>query len=872
MAPILDKLDDVCLQKVFSFLHLSELPLTAGVCKKFKRNAEEAFKSKYTNLDLLKLIEGNQDYHQEWYTVRWLSEEFLKSAEQLFVNFGSFIEELTLTGIGDKNGMDENELLMLAKANCPTLKRLTLNDIGNDDKFSAELVHLFAGVEELTVSTSDVCDSFVDIFSDCHELKCLNVSYVPSPMWINHKFPKLETLNILDSLQFDSTDFESFLKTHESLRTLRYHDYWMGSDIFAVISKCSPKLETFCCKFEEMMDYDDDEVDENIVNENILQLATLSSLKNLTFMSKESAMKLLVDALENSLIEHLEIVDCPIGCEMIVGISKLQSLKTLKLTQCEIAAETLIAGKLPLADNVTVRIVNSPTKLARQLPDQQSADILTILNDDCLMQIFELLPLPDLCNVADVCQRFLQNCQTIFQMRHTVFETNQIAKLAEYGLKYTDMQVAEKLFRNFGFFIQNLTLKGGCLKSTKDEETMLYLATKYCISTSFETLTLDRISIKGPMRWILPLFPMFYSISKLELYACRLDKDFGKFLSVCQIPTIHVLSIYGSGEWMTHTFWHLQTLVLIEIFQPEAAMNEFIKLNGHIQSLVIHQSNLSSKIFKTVAHHMPNLRQFCFAGKNPSDRRTGKNVLHLVRLKSLTSLRLNCASFSVKHLLDELAKETIPITELYISFGTVDMELVDRLVNLRSLTNLALRRNKMNEVTLVDLVKKLPGLNELYIDIIGIDVKGIVKMLPYAQNLSKLSIGSERAYVQIGVVEYQSILEIVKGREKARKLCITIESEHRQVFVPAKLQQENSYWVKLENDIIENLRSDMSDSESDAELSDNGTSSDEESDESDEESGVSVEDSNQESGQSDEESDQSVDDSDADIEMESMEQ
>lgn len=326
----------------------------------------------------------------------------------LFRNFGPLIHALHLTGKGDKCGMDESELLTLVKTYCPSLKELTLDDIGNDDDDDfncTELVPLFGGLEKLSVSSADVCDSFGAILSDCHDLKYLNVGYVPATMWMNHKFPKLETLVI--SINWA---FESFLKFHENLETLIYDDVDILSSVFPTLSKTSLKLETFHCNIAEI---DDDDEDLEKLKENILQLSKLKSLRNVTFTCEASTLNLLVDAFakECTPIEHFEIVGCPIDRELIVGLSKLTKLKTLKLTRCEISKETLVTvNKLlngvkmviikefdledhlvPLAENV--RVVSSKT-LIRKRPnlDQGSSDILNILNDDCLVGIFEFLP------------------------------------------------------------------------------------------------------------------------------------------------------------------------------------------------------------------------------------------------------------------------------------------------------------------------------------------------------------------------------------------------------------------------------------------------------------------------------------------------
>lgn len=568
-------------------------------------------------------------------------------------------------------------------------------------------------------------------------------------------------------------------------------------------------------------------------------------------------------------------------------------MKTLKLTRCVIAQDSLIDVnkhlnrinrvvvedikcfdldgnniEIPLAENVCV-VRTSMRQLPKQYQD--SADILNILNDDCIVEIFEFLPLYDLCNVAEVCQRFRDNAQKAFRLHHTSFNTSELSKAGDVVFARTDMIMAEKLFRLFGYFIHELKVEGRFLKTTAEQETIMFLATKYCISLAFKTLTLDKIRMDVEMRWIFPLLDMFARLPALELHSCRLNADFGRFLSICQISSIQVYSLQGSWEWMNFTFWYVRRMMLMEIWLPESAMTEFIKLNGHLQTLIIHQSNLSSEIFKNVADHMPNLQGFSFVGSNPRDPKTRKNVLRLASLKSLTKLSLNCGRFSLKNLIDELSKVSRPISELDISFGSADMELLEKLHNFKSsLTNLQLRRVNMKNVSLVDVVKKIPELNELDVDIRDIVANDIIKMLPFAEKLTKLRIGSERAHVHIDIDNYKSILAIVKSRPKSTKLCIDINSPNRYVFVPRSILQKSIYWLEIRNEIHENLHLIMSDSESDIEELDDSDSDSSTDEESVDGSVVSAE--KPESVTSDEESDDgsvmSVEDSDDPIEME----
>lgn len=847
-------IDDAFLKTVFTFLPLRDLCNAAEACKRFKVIADETFKTIYAGkpLDVLTLIDGDKYFHKEWFMVRSLTDSFLKSAEQLFRNFGSFIEALRLTGTGESYGMDENDLLILAKRYCLSVKELTLYALGNDDHFSTELLALFRRIEKLNVLNDfgdDLSESFAYLLSDCHNLKYLNVVGVSGRMWMSHTFPELDTLIMSNGWDFDDDLFETFLKTNKNLRSLTYDSYSICPSFFAILSTASPQLETFNCNIDCIDFY----ANRKEVEENVLQLSKLRSLKNLTFTCETSTLNVLVAALnkEDTPIEHLVIAKSRLDAEIIVGLSKLKTMKSLKLTQCKITTEALNnvnhcfnrLDKVIIADIKGFELVDRETefsftenviKILKKLPKkslkrprEDSDNILYALNDDCLVEIFKFLTLPDLCNVADVCKIFRENAQRVFQSRHTAVKTAEISK---HG---TDMLLAERLFRNFGVFIQELGLDGYCLRSFSDHENLIHLAAMYCDPLTLRTLNLDRIFMDYDMRWILPNLRLFLQLISLELRSCRINANFGRFLSECRIPTIQASSMYDpTAEWMSHTFRHLRRLIIFDTWQSESSLNKFIKRNKHLLQLAIHGSMFSSKIFKTVTKHMPHLVEFYCSGTNVRDREIRKNVLKLAELKELRSLTLNCGTFSVKHLIDEFVKVSTPLCELNICFGNVDMDLLEKLGNIKTpLTAVQFRRVNMKKVSLIDVAKKLPNLKELEIDIKGIVAQDVINMLPFAESLIKLTIASERLKVQIDTEVYQSILRIVKSREKVTKLSIVITSPHPCVLVPKHLLWQNSYWLQIDNKIYENLSTELTNFE--LEISEQSDESDSDSDISD---------------------------------------
>lgn len=448
--PNLNTLSAECLQKVFKQLHLRDLISVAEVNVRFKRNAEEVFKSTYqtTYLNVFELIEGDDSFHPKWFQLHWLRRKFYELFEQMLRNFGPLIKSLRLEDPDPSSDLfgsplNEEKLFKLTQKYCPSLKELTLCRLGYDEWLDIELRPMFSGLEKLHLD-GDVSDKFIELLSDCRELKHLRVDGGRAGVWVDYKFPKLESFEITYFREYDDKQFDLFFESHGNLHTLKMEDHYLYTSTIANIPKYLLNLETFCFNIGE---FDDEE--EDPTNENILQLSKLKSLKNLTMKCDASSMKLLVDAFseENTPIEHFDILDCKIDDELVRGLSKLKSMKTLKLTGCEMAEGTLInltqqlneVNKLIVEDakgvimgDVKERLlfaqnlclVNLPEELVRIPPDQSAADILNILDDDCLNEVFKFLPLRDLGNAADVCQHFQQIAKVVFESFHGSFDTD----------------------------------------------------------------------------------------------------------------------------------------------------------------------------------------------------------------------------------------------------------------------------------------------------------------------------------------------------------------------------------------------------------------------------------------------------------------
>lgn len=271
---------------------------------------------------------------------------------------------------------------------------------------------------------------------------------------------------------------------------------------------------------------------------------------------------------------------------------------------------------------------------------------------------------------------------------------------------------------------------------------------------------------------------------------------------------------------MHHTFPHLVAFVLADNSWQDEDLVEFMKRNGHLHTLMMFETKIlsfSSKMFKSIANELKTLNRLYVSGKVYDQRTAAANMLHLAKLKSLKALALNFKSIPIKPLIDELVKENIPIEEFGIKNGSIDRELLIKMSEIKSLKSLALDHVKMDNVSLIDVAKQLPMLEELSIEMSKVRVCDIVAMLPFATNLQKLQLGPVASDVLIDIADYRSILNIINCRMNGIMLSINFISEKPQVLVPRNLLQQGHHCLKIENDVEEGLmNSDNSNTDSDS--------------------------------------------------------
>lgn len=137
-----------------------------------------------------------------------------------------------------------------------------------------------------------------------------------------------------------------------------------------------------------------------------------------------------------------------------------------------------------------------------QLPNQgvHLFDTWNANDDICLKKVFQQLDLKDLTNVAGVCTHFKRQAEDVFKSKWSKLNLN-IFHLMNGDVEFFDgwyklrhlyqkfLKFAEQFFRNFGKYIELLTLQGVNIdQELKEEHELLKLVKKYCRSLTELTL------------------------------------------------------------------------------------------------------------------------------------------------------------------------------------------------------------------------------------------------------------------------------------------------------------------------------------------------------------------------------------------------
>lgn len=301
---------------------------------------------------------------------------------------------------------------------------------------------------------------------------------------------------------------------------------------------------------------------------------------------------------------------------------------------------------------------------------EQSAPILVMLDDHCLLEIFAHLDIEDLPNVANVCIRFNQNAKKIYS---TKFKT----ELIWLGLGDGD----NDWLLNFGSMMESVrvfsvkTLEGVSkhCKSIRNLE----LTARIRTSPYINYVELNEELMKKNQ-------PLFAQLEKLSFENCLLMDHIKTGLIGCQ--QLKSLRIENKREER-------------EEIMPFA--------NFH-----------SSELFRSIEENVPNLEELHIHVKYMEDSSNfQRDVLSLSNLLSLRVLDIHLYEQSASNLLEAMAENNIQVEDLELKDGKMEASGIQNICKIKSIKRIKIADFYVFDIEhLVTLAEGLPQLTALIID------------------------------------------------------------------------------------------------------------------------------------------------------------
>lgn len=446
---------------------------------------------------------------------------------------------------------------------------------------------------------------------------------------------------------------------------------------------------------------------------------------------------------------------------------------------------------------ITVRAAQSQTKCAisndnnisksnnnlLQPPDENSPS--NIMNkfivDDYFLNLFEYLSLRDLCSVADVCTTFKRNAQHIFRQKFTklklissdddfeviIMQPNQLS-FEFLGL----FDVLERLFRNFGQFIESIDLFDCWHK--KD---IRHLLATYCSADNCTLTTLKfQQSINVNLSPQLQLIFARLKCLNIGFYTPKLDVVLGACRELIE------LKINTNSDKINN-----------DTFAQMLQMNQKIK-RLELDYGISECYGLTENIFRSIDLYLSDLELLnisCYYGLYLNDVKN--NLIRKGGLGKLKSFKfISTPMFPVAILLECLT--SVPIENLTLTNLDLDSNIVQYLSKLKKIKRLALYQ-------LQDIAKLTTALSEMnvltYLRVecsYGLCMNLIYEIVDATKELQFFHCSAQELIIKEN--DFKKLVGLVRSRGNGLSLSIQID-RLQTLDVSNYIIEANRKWLQI---------------------------------------------------------------------------
>lgn len=421
-------------------------------------------------------------------------------------------------------------------------------------------------------------------------------------------------------------------------------------------------------------------------------------------------------------------------------------------------------GFQPYDDSLEYRQKKTHTDPMLEIaPDADSPqNILNVLNDYCLLDIFHLLKLPDLLAVANVCQRFKRIAMKVYRSKYKI-RTNVVDDLINQNRESTPISLAriELLLRTFGPEVSAFDVDG-----SKNTLILLAMCSEYCTKLQYLRANVDFSSTPyGYLRRILPhlnhlelslSYPvggLFVGEWPLEtLYLFINDPDVEATI-ILNLPRLRVLSVWSYCTELT-----------------EQLLAQLLSRMSQLQKLRITVPDINSRALHRLPQYLPNVQEIAleqceFNGEWES------SIVEWGELRSLQSLiLLRVDTRFVEMILQSLVAGRVPLKSLQIKSYIPDNNNVFKFID------------QMPSERIIQSIQQLPSLTTIiFFEYENIDkIKNALRRIVQAND--KLFI-QFRATSSIHGITKKDCKEIAELVEAHQEMKIEIEAHHDYLWL-----------------------------------------------------------------------------------------
>lgn len=423
----------------------------------------------------------------------------------------------------------------------------------------------------------------------------------------------------------------------------------------------------------------------------------------------------------------------------------------------------------------------TPTKLTEltvSTTEKESApNVLDVLNDHCIQEIFKRISIYDLSSATEVCTRFKQNAEQIFSLCH------------EKQFHFVSLTLVKPaVFHNFVHLFKTVYLNGSQVGR--------------CLECFNECSAIKHLHLRSADIDVEKLKPLLPKLTDLTISNCDFIGEKLNLLSHCGELLYLKWKLSNFDQLSPCNIPKLQRFEFEDYHYTEN-LRSFVKANYQLSSISITTVNK----LRTPIDFAIHLQEFG-------------------NFKSLNLLKLPCFQFSVTPLIRCLVSSKIPMQQLELTDCRILDESIRDILQMKLINNLALTGiETFSRHQLIDLAKELPTLEVLRLETphkqnLIITFDDIISFVKHSKNLFSLTIGIIH-HLTIDQDSYNHLLDLLI-KDQRKTLSITIIYENA-----VKISVPKSTLLKHKNRIrIIKIKYDDYDGDNNASESDDNNSDD----------------------------------------------